>query len=94
MVNIKKMKSSEWNSLRADLESSLKEAGWRFSRILRTGITTIAIEGGNILIYYNIESNECVVCGRCSRYSQGFATIEELVKVSEVLKDWSVGVCK
>lgn len=94
MINIKKMKSSEWNNLRADLESSLKEADWRFSRIVRTGITTIAIEGGSIPIYYNIESNECAVWNKCSRYSKGFVPIEKLVKVSEVLKDWSVGVCK
>ena len=94
MVNIKKMKSSEWNNLRADLESSLKEADWRFSRIVRTGITTIAIEGGSIPIHYNIESNECAVWNKCSRYSKGFVPIEKLVKVSEVLKDWGVSVCK
>lgn len=94
MVNIKKMKSSEWNRLKEDLESQLKEAGWRFSRIMRTGETTIAIEGGSIPIHYNIESNECAVWNKCSRYSKGFVQIEMLVEVSDILDGWGAEVCR
>lgn len=93
-IDIKTMKTSEWNKLREDLESKLKEAGWGFSRIVRTGETTISIEGGSIPIHYNIESNECAVWNKCSRYSRGFVSIEKLIRVKEVLEVWGAEVCQ
>lgn len=94
MIDIKGMKNSEWKILREDLESKLKEVDWRFSRIVRTDKTEIAIEGGSIPIYYNLETNESAVWNKCSRYSRGFVPIEKLMKVKEVLETWGAEICK
>lgn len=88
MIDVKGMKAKEWKRLREDLESKLKEIDWGFSRIVRTDKTEIAIEGGSIPIYYNIETNESAVWNKCSRYSKGFVQIEKLMKVKEVLETW------
>lgn len=93
-IDIKKMKASEWSRLREDLESRLKEANWGFSRIIRTGETTISIEGGKIPIQYDFETNESAVWNKCSRYSRGFVSIEKLVEVAEVLDEWGAEVCQ
>lgn len=93
-ISIKRMKSSEWSRLREDLESKLKEIGWGFSRIIRTGETTISIEGGKIPIQYDLETNESAVWNKCSRYSRGHVPIKSLVEVAEVLDEWGVEVCK
>lgn len=93
-INIKTMKAKEWKRLREDLESKLDGIGWRFTRVVRTGETTIAIEGGSVPIYYKIETNESGVWNKCSRYSSGYTSIEELIKVKEVLDDWSAEVCQ
>lgn len=94
MIDIKGMKAKEWKRLREDLESKLKEIDWSFSRIVRTGETTIVIEGGSIPIHYKIETNESAVWNKCSRYSRGFVSIEKLMKVKEVLETWGAGVCQ
>lgn len=88
MVDIKKMKASEWKMMKEDLENRLDEASWRFRRIVRTGETTIEVEGGSVPIHYNIETKACYVWNKCSRYSRGFTSIEKLMLVKEVLEDW------
>lgn len=93
-INIKTMKAKEWKRLKEDLESKLAGIGWRFKRVVRTGETTIAIEGGSVPIYYKIETNESGVWNKCSRYSRGYVSIEELIKVKEVLDDWGAEVCQ
>lgn len=93
-IDIKRMKASEWSRLRTDLESKLKESGWWFTRIVRTGETTISVEGGGIPIHYDLETNECAVWNKCSRYSRGFVQIESLIRVKEVLEGWGAEVCQ
>lgn len=93
ILDIKNMKASEWSRLRTDLETKLKEANWWFTRIVRTGKTTISIEGGSIPIQYDIEADECAVWNKCSRYSRSFVPIKDLIRVKEVLEVWG-GILK
>jgi len=84
------LKPKEWKAKRDALVTELHAAGHTyFTRIVRSDVLTVSLEGSSLQIQYDMSTREVSVWGRGgSRYAGSSYEVSELIEIREAFRKW------
>lgn len=86
-IDIISMTSKQWIEIRKILENRLKEK-WYYRSIKRVGRDRIYIEGGRVLLCFDLTSNALEVSERCSKSSGYGVEVDTLIVIQDLCREW------